>query len=207
MTDCLNDQMRDQLPLLALGALSGADEVAVRAHVATCASCRAELEAIGHSRRVLDAVAPAVDVATIVAALPAPHLRVVAPDHTAVQPKPGRAPWMTRSYLAAAASLLIVASLASPYLMRMGDGPKGAGVPDSSVSVVPRGATSTVPTATTVSSTPAPASTALAVDGGLSDISDDDLRTLLAELESLEATIAVEPATIRAPIVEGSGTF
>jgi hypothetical protein len=159
---------------------------------------------------MLEATTPHVDVAAIVAALPAPRLRVVATDRTAVRAKPRRAPWATRSYLAAAASLLIVASLASPYLMRQGKGPVGAGVPDSSVAalpITPEGSTTPSTTPGTIPGAASAASVALAVDGGLSDISDDDLRTLLAELESLEATIAVEPATVRAPIVSGPGTL
>lgn len=159
MTECLNEEMCDLLPMLAHGSLEAPAAMLVRAHVSSCAACHAELEVIARAARMLDAATPALDLAAIVAALPA-----------------RRARWVPRQYIAAAASVLIVASLASPFIKRAIDGPKASA---SSVS--------------------------LTVEGGLSDLSDDDLTALLAELELFEATVLVEPTVLRSPIIDGPG--
>lgn len=201
MTDCLNDEMRDRLPLLALGVLPSTEEATLRTHVASCASCSAEVELLDRSRRVLDASVPAPDVAAIVALLPAPRLRVVPAGRPAAAPA-SRGGRMPRAYIAAAASLLIVGSLASPWFMRNTGEPVGVGAPDTSVAVLPIGVGTTTlpdPIATTATHS------GLSVDGGLSDLSDDDLKALLLALDGLEGTIATEPVALRAPIVDGTG--
>ena len=68
MGDCPNVEMRERLPDLLHGVLRAEDAVAVRAHVAQCEDCRAELEMLESVRGAL--VAPRVDTARIVAKLP-----------------------------------------------------------------------------------------------------------------------------------------
>ena len=51
----------------------------------------------------------------------------------------------------------------------------------------------------------AAASEGLVVADGLSDLSDDDLESLLKELETLEATVSAEPGTLRRPLVTTPG--
>lgn len=176
MTDCLNEEMRDRLPLLAHGTLAAAEAATVRSHVSTCAVCRAELEVLEVTRRMLDATAPRIDLVGIVAALPAPRRRGA---------------WMPRQYLAAAASLLIVASLASPLFRGAFEEPTIASGPDTSLA-----ATSAPP----VGGPLAASAAGFTVAAGLGELSDDDLTTLLAELDQLEATIAAEPTSLRTPI-------
>ena len=202
MTDCLNDEMRDLLPMLAHGSLEAPAAMLVRSHLAACAACHAELEVIDRAVRTLDAATPAVDTAAIVAALPAPRLQVM-PGSTAKAAALGarRARWVPRQYIAAAASVLIVASLASPLIKRAIDGPDLSSAPDTGLVVV------AVSGATPVLSVPAAgsATVGLTFEGGLSDLSDDDLTALLAELEQFEATVMVEPIVLRTPIVDGPG--
>ena len=202
MTDCLNEEMRDLLPMLVHGSLDAPAVLVVREHVASCAACRAELEVIERVGRMLEAATPTLDLSEIVAALPTPRLRVM-PGATvnAAAPSVRRTRWMPRQYLAAAASVLIVASLASPLLRRASDGPDLAGVPDTGVLTV------TTPGAEPGGSTSVAAASAisLTVEGGLSDLSDDDLTALLAELELFEATVMLEPTVLRAPIIDGPG--
>jgi anti-sigma factor RsiW len=74
------DQVRPLLPLAAYGDLSGAEEEAVRGHLADCSACRAEGEAIQRLRTNLDAVPPpevSVSVAAILRAESADQARRV----------------------------------------------------------------------------------------------------------------------------------
>jgi anti-sigma factor RsiW len=92
--------MRDRLPEYVLGALSASERAEVEAHVERCADCADEVALIRAADRAF--VAPRVDVAAIVAALPAPPaLRLVRGGGVR---GPARRGW----YLAAAASLLVV---------------------------------------------------------------------------------------------------
>lgn len=197
MTDCLNETMREQLPELAHGRLAAQDTAALRAHVAVCRSCAAELAALETARLVLHATAPRIDVSAIAQAVaravpsPRPALRVERGGASA--PAATRRPvWRSRQFLAAAASLLIVASVAIPVLNGTRGEEPAVGLPDSVVAV------SDTPTAATPVSVPS----SFAVSEGLADLSDDDLSTLLAELEGVTATIAAEPYSVRQPLAD-----
>ncbi len=198
MTDCLNETMRDRLPELAHGLLTAQDAAALRAHVAGCPSCAAELATLETSRLVLHASAPRMHVAAIMQAVTRavptqrPALRVERGGATAPA-VPRRAGWRSRQFLAAAASLLIVASVAIPVLNGTRGEEPGVGIPDTSI--------------VTVSDTPSTGaavavSSSFAVSEGLADLSDDDLSALLAELDAVEATIAAEPYSLRQPLVD-----
>lgn len=197
MTDCLDETMRDRLPELAHGLLSAPEAAALRTHLAECASCAAELAALETARLVLQANAPRMDVAAIAAAVtraaptPRPALRVERGGASA--PVSRRAVWRSRQFLAAAASLLIVASVAIPVLNGTRGEEPGVSVPDTAIVAV-----SDTPTA----AAPASAQSSFAVSEGLADLSNDDLSTLLAELEGVEATIAAEPYSLRQPLVD-----
>src|SRR5437867_705160 len=71
MRDCLNVTMRERLPDLLHEALPADARAEVERHLEVCADCRAELEILRHVRAVSHA--PRIDVARIVAALPAYH--------------------------------------------------------------------------------------------------------------------------------------
>lgn len=201
MSECTNDGMRDLLPLLAHGSLDAAQADAVRTHVAACAACGAELAALETARLVLRAEAPRVDVAAIARAVtaatqsPAPALRV----ERGGAPAPAvarRSPWRSRQWLAAAASVLVVISLSLPMLGRRGE--------EGAVIAVPARPSTAAPADSPVAPAAPAAAPAGAVTVGqtLADLSSDDLSTLLAELEALEATIASEPSTMRRPLVD-----
>jgi len=170
MTDCTNETLRDLLPALAHDALSGEASARVRSHVAQCAVCTAEFDIIKHSRKIFAQATPSVDIAAIVAKLPtvATGRPVLTIERS---PRPRFS--MPRYALAAAASLLIVATLALPTLF--GTGENGAGIDLDTLPVAP-----TVPIAILGAST-------------LDDLGSDELETLLAELETMEATVSAEP--------------
>lgn len=69
MTECDNAEMRDLLPDLVNDALSSDERERVREHVASCGACSDE-EILLRSMRAARPVAPRVDVARIVRALP-----------------------------------------------------------------------------------------------------------------------------------------
>jgi anti-sigma factor RsiW len=198
MTDCLNETMRDQLPELAHGLLTAQAAAGLRAHLAACPSCAAELAALETARLVLQASAPRIDVATIVQAVTRamptqrPALRVErgGPPAPAVA---RRAIWRSRQFLAAAASLLIVASVAVPVLNRARGTEPGVGAPVTGIVAV---------VDTPTAAAPASAPSSFAVSEGLADLSNADLSTLLAELDGVEATIAAEPYSLRPPLVD-----
>ena len=73
--DCENERMLDLLPDFARGAVVAPEASTVRAHLDGCESCRAELLLLRTIREHCGG-ARAVDVASIVRALPAPSARV-----------------------------------------------------------------------------------------------------------------------------------
>lgn len=68
MRDCSNAEMRDRLPELMHNQLTGEALASVRAHVADCVDCRAELALLEQLR--LSVVAPRLDVSRMVSSLP-----------------------------------------------------------------------------------------------------------------------------------------
>lgn len=174
MTECGNDTLRDQLPLLALDALPGAEAARVRAHVAACAACTAELAIIRASGALFAAATPSVDTAAILRALPpAPGARpVLTVQRGGV--RPARIP---RYVLAAAASLVLVATLALPTIRSVFND-------ESRVAVDSGGAVAAV-------------SIGFAAGTDLSDMDEDELTVLLAELEQFDGTVAADPVAMR----------
>ena len=70
MTDCPNAEIRDLLPDLVHGRLDAATRADVERHVRDCAECTAEVTLLRELRSAFHA-SPRVDVAAIVAAVPA----------------------------------------------------------------------------------------------------------------------------------------
>jgi hypothetical protein len=171
MTDCTNETMRDLLPELAHDALSAEESARVRAHVALCASCAVELEVIRTAGKLFAQATPAIDTAAVVRALPAaPTSRPV----LTLERTTRRRFAIPRYALAAAASLLVVASLALPAIFG------GKPVPNIDVAL---------------DSNPVAVSAPVAILGAsaLGDLESDELESLLAALETMEATVSAEP--------------
>lgn len=195
MTECLNEEMRDLLPLLAHGSLAAVEADRVRAHAAGCAACAAELAVLETSRLVLQASAPRVDVTAIAQAVnrsstkAAPVLRVERGGARATAAVARRSVWRSRQLLAAAASLLIVTSLSLRLLDRTPIADEGPVAIDTSVVI------GTLPA-------PATADGELSVGAPLVGLTADDLSALLSELEGFDGKIMLEPATMRQPIVD-----
>ena len=176
MRDCSNGEVRDRLPELMHDRLSGETLVAVRAHVDECADCRAELALLEQLRSA--AVAPPVDMARVVGALP--RYRAV----------PGWRRLLNSGQLrAAAAVLLLVGGYAA--LRQSRENP----------------ATAPVVTAPAVLVSPAPTGQVattreLAIGDSFHDLTDSDLAAVIEVLGKLEA---VTPEAIEEPILPISG--
>ena len=181
MTDCTNLEMRDVLPDYARGALTGSPVTAVEQHLASCASCRAELAAVRSALAALGA-APRVDTARIVAAVG--------------QSRRTRQRTTQRVWLAAAS---IVAIAGAAVLARsVANDPASPAVPPVVIAQ-----DDSAPGTRVVSTPNAPSppvrqdgGAELVVGGGVADLADADLEALLGMLDGLDAQIDVEPAAL-----------
>ena len=159
MIECLNPEVRDSLPDLVHGRLGNLDTATLTAHVESCEACAAEV-ALLREVRAAAPIAPAIDVARIVAALPASG-RVPASIEQLPQRSilPGRQSVIWK--LVAAAAIVIGGTLA-----------------------VDAGRTRVEP---------ASDSSALSLIAGVQYLTDEQIETLLADLDAIEPLPAAEP--------------
>ena len=183
MADCMNVEIRELLPERASGALSAADVARVDAHLAGCGLCVGELALIQSARAVLRRE-PRIDsarlAASVVARTAGTPSRPVLVAHPGGNRRVYGARWIGWK---AAAAVAIAAAGAGTMLVH------SRVASDSAPSGLP-GVAAVAPTTGNGASTPAGASPAAAtpglnVAGGLADLSDADLRSLLDEVGSL----------------------
>jgi anti-sigma factor RsiW len=185
MRECHETNERDALPSLLHGQLSAEAAARVRAHLAGCAACAEEYALLERSARLFASATPKIDVAAIVAKLPAAARPALTVSRGGL-----RAARLPRSALAAAASLVLVATLSFAALKGrvFGGGTSATDVaPDSAVPVA------TAPVA----------AVPVAMVGGaeLGDLGSAELESLLAELERMEATVSADPVTMQRAVV------
>lgn len=177
MTDCPNGEMRDLLPDLLHDRLVPAERAAVESHLASCAECRAELALLSELRGTLRG-APAVDVAAIVRALPAPATRAWRPRHQ----------WRIA---AAIATLAIgggsIAVVRHERVWRTVPVEVASSAPAAAIPVVTERSVDSVPATEPSRVAQATPRRELAVAGAVSDLSDRELAALLSDLESIQA--------------------
>ena len=184
MRDCADGEMRDLLPDFVHGTLAATEQVRVRAHVASCADCEAEVEllrAIGAAFPV-----PAVNVRRIVAAFPSGLGAAVRPPAFTVRP------WR----LVAAATILAVAGISLAVARETFVAAGNPSVVAAAPGTVPRAEQAPVAAAgETIASVARPvrSETGLTFDGGLSDLTDQQVKTLLVEIDALDAKPNAEP--------------
>jgi anti-sigma factor RsiW len=202
MSDCTNLELRDLLPDLARGALTGPSRAALDAHLATCAACRAELDVVRKAHAVLS-VAPPVEASRIAAAV-ARSSALRREATTSVAHARRRRAWDSgapsrRAWLAAASVAAIAAAALLASNLR-----RDPASPDVAPVVVQGEEPSTAVTSEPTPATPprsAPAAE-LVMGGGVSDLADADLQSLLEVLEDVDAELDVEPAVL-SPVLEG----
>lgn len=197
MRDCADGNTRDLLPDFVHGTLPATERARVVAHLAACADCAAELRLIESARAAFPV--PALDVARIVSALPAAR----------------QASWggglRSRQWLLAAGVSFVALGVISVAAVR---GVFGGGDANPSAAVAsPRTPGVNVPP----DGQPAPRQVTLAAreslarksatvvglsfGGGLADLSDEQLTTLLREIEALEVSPSAEPEPHATPII------
>jgi hypothetical protein len=213
MGDCQNVEMRELLPERAAELLSPRDAARVDGHVAECEMCTFELEILRAARTTLRGRAT-VDVGRISGA-------VVLATRTPVR---GVRRVPTRQWLGwrAAASIALVAVGATSIAVWNGgrDGARGSvattpGTETAAVATSSGGGTLAQGTATgsgslsssgSAQATVRPASfSGLTAAGGLSDLSDAELESLLSDIGSLDASSFDEPQEVMPAIGASEG--
>lgn len=195
MTDCPNTEMRDLLPDLLHERLDTSARAAVMAHVASCAGCRAELTLLREARIALTSDVQLVDVGATSRAVMA---RTSVPVVHELPRQPRARTWIDWRV---AASIALVAVGAASFAAIRGHQSAPTPVEQSAPTVA-----LDTPKAPVVGTTPAPvastptAATAAAAElsaaGGVSDLSDKDLRALLDDLDSIAAEPSADPEPV-----------
>lgn len=214
MTQCTRDDMRDRLPDLLNERLDAATRAEATRHVASCTECAAELELLRSMRTALMPT-PQVDVRRIAAAVVAG----AAPKAPRVRPiGPRSAPHVGGRIVWRIAAALVVAAVGLVTWVQTEGGPPVvvARAPlqhTDSVLPAPAGVAARPDTPGHHSATPqAPAapqtqvaSRGLVMDGGVTDLSDGDVRLLLQSLDSLTAIPDADPSPMSYQLDDNGG--
>jgi hypothetical protein len=211
MNDCPNADLRDQLPDLLHERLEASARAVALAHVADCVDCRAELELLRRTRRLVMAATPPVDVEGIVMALPHPRQ---APSRAARRWMDWRMAAAVAVFAVGAGSLVVVTrggntgapDVASPSVQMtqapVAVTPTPVSVAAASEPAQPAAAKQQVAAAT---SPAAPPDAGIAMTGRLGDLSEQQLRALLKDIENMQAVPTTEPEPVTLPVTSGTG--
>lgn len=190
MTECPDGLMRDQLPEYVHGTLSAEAAARVDRHLEGCAACREELAVLKWARAVTAQRTPVVDVASIVAALPAPPSKVLVL-------KPRLRSLSIRGWQYAAAAVVVLA-VGTTTMWRAAPVANPVRVADSATVAVP--GTLAIDTPVAIAS-PTDAREGMSFGGGLSDLSVTDLQALLIQMDSVKTLPSRDPASMT-PVIE-----
>lgn len=218
MSECTNGEMRDLLPELVSGRVGAEMQLAVEAHVAECEECAEELELLRALRPALMR-GPAIDAAKIAAAVRAQVPASSQPVRGRAAPM-----WSLRIAAAAilavgaigivyalggrsAAPEVAVTQVPSAQMpdLPVPDSPRTAPAPAAAPKTPASRATpapapvqqvAVAPPHAASPGTPSVPTTVASVGvlDNLSDLSDDDVRTLTASLNGMSAVPSAEPA-------------
>ncbi len=201
MRDCADGNLRDLLPAYVHETLPVAERARVSAHIQGCEDCAAEVELIRATTRAYPA--PAVDIRRIAKSLPA-------------APRQGRTGGRSavRGWLVAAAVGFVVIGAVSVVSLRgvfsakpiASAGPSAASPAESATVAVAKAAPvpdtpAVVAPSTRRAASPGTSAPSISFGGGLGDLTDDQLNTLLGEIDALDALPTVEPETHLIPII------
>lgn len=188
MHECRSPEMKDRLPDLLHEQGSAEERIRIRTHVESCESCRSDLELLRRIRAV--APAPRIDAARVASSIP---------RYATGWRRATRSPVLR----IAAAILLVVGGLTI-----LSDAP-ATDTPERSVAVTPvvPAPVASLPAQPGAKEAPrvAPRATELAVGDHLSDLSDSDLRELLAALGGIEAVTPEETDIVVLPALDRRG--
>ncbi len=198
MRDCADGPMRDLLPGYVNKTLSARDHAAVENHLSTCEECAAEIEVIEAASRAF--AAPAVHIAKIVKALPAPPRHVTRPTFAGTA-------WRLAAgigvVLIGAGSVVLLRGFIAPAPTQTA----AARAPAAATTALATTESTTSPAAavqqpkSTPVASPQHRTATMSFGGGLSDLSDAQLDALMSELDALDSIPSAEPETHLTPIV------
>ncbi|MGH7652519.1 MAG: zf-HC2 domain-containing protein [Gemmatimonadaceae bacterium] len=190
MNKCVEVEIQEMLPDLLHNSLDTSERARVEAHVAACASCKAELDVL----RMVQAAAvfaPRIDADRVVGHIP-PY-RAIVP----VAQAPGRSRLV--SWLVAASLLVVVAGGGSLLMIQQSGSVRGGGgVAHLDSSKATKSVAINRPDAAPnnpVASTAGPVH-ALALAAGVDDLSDNDLRQLMTDMNNFDALPSAEPEPV-----------
>lgn len=194
MNKCIDHEIQEMLPDVLHDALDSDARARVEAHLASCESCREELDVL-RAVKTAAIFAPSIDVDQVVRQIP---------PYTPIVPGVER-PVRTRvvSWLVAASLALAVAGGGSALVIRQWGGTSATNVA-SSVPNVPRQATQTpagvnrepvVPVVTPVPVEPSRAR-GLALASDVDALSDSNLVQLMNEMDQFDALPGSEPEPV-----------
>jgi hypothetical protein len=204
MTDCENVAVRERLPDLLHERLEPRERVLVQRHLAGCAGCAAELALLHRVRRVTAQV-PAPEVGAILAALPSSPSCGAARVSIATAATAARRGMLRRRstpWRRAAAAALAAAALVGVVVpvARWQQGRDDARIAVAPIAAADRGsaddvhASTQAPPVSVALAAGAPGDApALSLGGVLTDLSDAELETLIAEIDDVAAVPAAEP--------------
>jgi anti-sigma factor RsiW len=208
MTDCPNADMRDRLPDLLHERLDASARAVVMAHVAECDDCRAELVLLREARVVLSSGVRSVDVASIA------RVVVARAQVPAARTTRGRS-WADWRIAAAVAFIAVGASIVAIRAVRQ----RGVVAPPAETAAVIAPMTPGAPVVGQTTRLVAPpatheqkpaaalaASAELSAAGGVSDLSDNDLKALLNDLEKMDAVPPLDPEPVNVRVAPGRGS-
>ena len=189
MTDCPDADVRDLLPELASGVLAPEVRARVETHLAGCAECRAELALLQAIRRTF-ASPVGIDVERVAQALPSPRVdaanqRLAHGGGIAARGRRPQSAGLMSRQLAAALALFAVGAT-SVWIASRG-GP-GADIGIDSTRSLPG------------------QERVVTLGHRLGDLTEEELETLLGELDAIDAVPALEPAQLIAPLGGGEGS-
>ena len=167
MRECQNEKIRDVLPEYAVRRLDPVVASQVEVHLAACPSCAAELAVVRAAHNAFPA--PQVDIAKIVSALPKP----VIPLAPRIEKRSRR---FTSWRIAATIAMIAVGGVSLAMLQNiLSDKPPHVRlVPQKHVDA-------------------APEASGLSVGGNLNDLSEQEMQTLLDQLDEMDAVPSAEP--------------
>lgn len=206
MSDCPNAEMRDQLPDLVHERLDERARAAVMAHVEGCVDCHGELALLREARIALSpsSIVP-IDVASIARV-------VVERTRTPVLEFPRRHVGWSDWRIAASIAVLALGAGAMAITHKARQAPSDAPVVASTPGIVRTpnvGASTTIglPVGAERARPKAVASergAELSAAGGVSDLSERDLQSLLESLNDIDAVPSTEPepVTVRVSLPE-----
>jgi anti-sigma factor RsiW len=204
VNDCINVEVRDALPDFINHRLSDLDSAIVREHIESCADCKAELELLREARATAR-LAPKVDVHRIAASLPS-----YSPIRSTSIRTSSRRTWA----LAAAAAVVAIGGWAISTRQPTNDAPAVAVATPAPTSQAEHSAPATISTPAIVKTAPSENVAgsvkevdvaALSLVGSTEGLSDDDLETLVAALDGIDAVPSAEPGSVTTTVEDIDG--